>query len=1080
MPLTLTSFPQVPPSRTALTTADTARYITGPAARNFELIETLLESIEATINAMPTETKSASMPDTGELWDKWIDESSSNQLKVCVNAYTSGNGTAGDWLSIRDAATLTLATSAAATAETAKLQRASTFPAAYTENWIFVDSDTGATYVCTETYTAALPSGDRASKFQSVLDATTSAAVASAQAAINNLADDGIITANEKITSQREWEQIQENFTLATSLATALSQTSSSQYIALQSAYNNLNLYLNTTLNIFADLTSDVSLVSLSTTRSAWKTNWKAYYSAMTTFQDFISTTLDTDIDNVQTDETITLAEKREASLRWQYEVRNYANHSAVTDSLNNAGLITKASNAEWIAYNTAYNSLNTYLNTKLDLFNNTTWPLLLSTKSSSASEWATKWQDLTDAERDLSKITNTTQISSIDSLADDNVISAGGEKNLAISAWNAINGTGGTGGEYDLLNQRTQALITAGHTSLSTLKTNLTADYTALKDYLDGLTDFYNASVNTTVVNAEWDSAWTDYFKTYATLDSTVAQIYDTQIGLVTNIVDDGTIAVGAEKQALVELMGRLATEKAKMVTRAAIGVGASSTAYVAAYDDLYSYITTSVYANVAAFQDTTTVATGINRTTFRNKFDVYYTAREDLETAIIENNFNNLSIDSAAIPNMASDGSITSEEKYVAQTYWTAIYGTADDGEKASLIQQATDFGVGASYSTALTDAFQRLFNFLYNNDKGAPLSVPTPLQLFTDMGATKTMDASQQSYWQTYWSAYYTARDTMVTQIQAALNTELNSKIDSDGSVAMAASLNLGGFTVSNMAEASAETEALRKSQLTTHEADTSTHGVTEIVGKDEVQTLTNKTLTTPVIATVKPTATKSIIQPAPAGASDTAVLLALAQTLTNKTLGTGTVLDVDNATVSNLETDNFKDYGGGDTAIRTDVRTIAGGASDSRLVSEKAVRDAIIANPAPEYSWVGVNDCQTSNVGTGVVMATGTLVLPAGKVWKWIRIVLSVDIGAVGGAASVEPKIIKEGTVTVTSNYFHNFKLYGTNDNLTFLHSKVCDYSAEGPPTANNTNILISVEGDISHADRMKAYFIGICG
>ena len=952
MPLELTPFPAVPPSRTALTTADTARYITGPAAANFARIETLLESVEAAIAALPTHSRSASMPDTAGLYDLWIDTSEGDQPKYSINPYTSGNGVTGDWVSLRDAATQTLATSAAASAATATLQQASAFPSFYTINWIFVNSTTGATYVCNETYTAATAEVDREGKFTAIRDAITSAAAVSAQAAIDNLADDGIITANEKITSQREWEQIQENKNLGTTLATSLGQTGAATYITMVAAYDALNTYLNITLNIFDDLTSDVSLVSLVTNRSTWKSKWKAYYSAMSAFQDFITTTQNDDLDSVQSDETITEAEKREAYTRWVYEVKNYANISSTLDAIDASLAITytKASDPNWIAYNSAYNSLNTYLNTTLDLFNNPSWPLILSTKSSNAAEWVSKWQAYTDAESDISTSVTDISISSIDGLGDDNIIGAGGEKNLARSAWNTINGTAGTGGEYDLLSQRTTSLIAAGQTSLSTLKTNLDADYAALKGYLDGLTDFYNASVDTPVDNSEWDFIWTNYYKTYATLDATVSQVYDTQIGLVSNIVDDGTISSGMEKEELRELMGRLAIEKNKMVARAAIGVGASSTAYVAAYDALYTYITGSVYASVAAFNDAPTVATGIDRGTFRSAFDAYYTAREDLQTTIISNNFNNLSLDSAAIPNMTTDGSITSEEKYVAQTYWTAIYGSSDDGEKAALLTQANDFGVSSTYFDALSDAFQCLFNFLYNNDKGAPLSAAVPIEVFTDMGATTTLDASQQSYWQTYWSAYYTARDTMILQIQGALNTEVDGKIDKDGSVVMESNLQMGNNLITGLAQGGAAGQAVEYGQLfTIHEpATTDVHGVGDgaIVGTTLNQTLTNKTLSTPVVSSIYQDAGKTKLLTLPPF-TDTLAIVSTAQTLTNKTLGTGTVLNVDNAIVTNIETDNFKDYGAGDTAIRTDIRASAAGASNTRLVSELGIATALEA-------------------------------------------------------------------------------------------------------------------------------------
>jgi len=72
------------------------------------------------------------------------------------------------------------------------------------------------------------------------------------------------------------------------------------------------------------------------------------------------------------------------------------------------------------------------------------------------------------------------------------------------------------------------------------------------------------------------------------------------------------------------------------------------------------------------------------------------------------------------------------------------------------------------------------------------------------------------------------------------------------------------------------------------LTTHMADTTTHGTSgDIVGTSDTQTLTNKTLTTPVVASLYQDAGKTKLLTMPA-ATDTLVGKDTTDTLTNKTL------------------------------------------------------------------------------------------------------------------------------------------------------------------------------------------------
>ncbi len=91
----------------------------------------------------------------------------------------------------------------------------------------------------------------------------------------------------------------------------------------------------------------------------------------------------------------------------------------------------------------------------------------------------------------------------------------------------------------------------------------------------------------------------------------------------------------------------------------------------------------------------------------------------------------------------------------------------------------------------------------------------------------------------------------------------------------------------------------------------------------------QTLTNKTLTTPVISSISNTGTITLPT-----ASDTLVGRATTDTLTNKTI------DVDNNTVSNIEVDNFKG-----TAIVTEAEGIGSSDNDTSLPTSAAVKDYV---------------------------------------------------------------------------------------------------------------------------------------
>jgi hypothetical protein len=100
-------------------------------------------------------------------------------------------------------------------------------------------------------------------------------------------------------------------------------------------------------------------------------------------------------------------------------------------------------------------------------------------------------------------------------------------------------------------------------------------------------------------------------------------------------------------------------------------------------------------------------------------------------------------------------------------------------------------------------------------------------------------------------------------------------------------------VGTIAATDAQTAIAEVATDAASALSTHEADTSTHGVSEIVGRTEVQTLTNKTLTSPSITT--PTGiVKADVGLGNVDNTSDATKNSASVTLTNKTL-TAPVID-----------------------------------------------------------------------------------------------------------------------------------------------------------------------------------------
>jgi len=156
----------------------------------------------------------------------------------------------------------------------------------------------------------------------------------------------------------------------------------------------------------------------------------------------------------------------------------------------------------------------------------------------------------------------------------------------------------------------------------------------------------------------------------------------------------------------------------------------------------------------------------------------------------------------------------------------------------------------------------------------------------------------------------------------------------------------------------------------------EASTNVHGLAvgvEVVGRTTAQTLTNKTLTAPVIASIVNTGTLTLPT-----STDTLIGKATSDTLTNKTFdtaGTGNSFSI-NGTAITTKT-------GTGSAVLSASPTLTGTAIATNLTASGTVTSALFSGPLTGAVTGNVTGNLTGNVTgnlTGTVTGTSTLDLP----------------------------------------------------------------------------------------------------
>jgi len=446
----------------------------------------------------------------------------------------------------------------------------------------------------------------------------------SVETAITALGLDSVITPAEKKPLKLEWEIIQSRKSKLDAQTTALGLTA--EFATYETEFNDLGTYLNTTIDVFDDMTSNTSV-----TRATWDGYWKDYYDAERDLEKEIEELAQDTADLAEADAASALATLAGISADNKVTASEAVLAEGFWDDVvNEAPVRTAQASLQGVsatAYSAAYDQLDTYLNTTLEVF----------THDFSAdgdididrTTWNSKWRGYYSAratldDNILSRLGTSADVA--DSYGTTDTISKGAEKLAETQRW--------------AIAQMEYAKISAlaGSAGVATATTDAyTSAYDALDTYISGLTSFTTTSVDTSIDETLYTTKWEAYEeKRRDTLDA----ISEIPVSVTADIVDDGVIDPN-EYQIVNGAVIEIRQQTIALTTQAATFSGNSTVSsalstYNSAYTALEDMLTDIAWDS----SEGTSIELGpapLTRSQWRTIWNNYWTAEGDLKAALL-----------------------------------------------------------------------------------------------------------------------------------------------------------------------------------------------------------------------------------------------------------------------------------------------------------------------------------------------------------------------------------------------------------------------------------------------------------
>lgn len=628
------------------------------------------------------------------------------------------------------------------------------------DRWI--SDATGIEETCIESYTSAtldkeskwaISAGELA-KDQVKLQANESQLNgALVDQTFTNVGNDGEITPADKILIEPYFNEAVNEKTGLDQSATFFSILSTLNYTSYAQNYSNLVTYVNTTLDLFGDMNSSTTVDPV-----VWAGEWTSFRQSRSLLrtdignrQIAISETLNGDInslrqdvDNISDDGKITPQEKPQIQREWNdVIVQNKAKIDA------QAVQYSLTSEAEYVNYVSAYNDLNTYLNTTLQLFANMSTTTILTDEGSNSVEFNQKFSNyyLAQANIDIKIDTyfedkingvESVVVDQINKLASDDVITGGAEKQQVLQVWKDI--------QVDYSRHQGDATLYS-----ITIAGDLVNAYNALDTHLNTTLGLFTDMSTDTSIDS---NVFYGFFDTYRVESDAFRETLNvTQNNVIGNISDDGIVSGGTEKRQLQKVWKDIQSEYQTLISSASIYTVAVTPEYTTAYNDLNTYLNTTlgVFDNLAT-------DTPVNPSVFDSNFDEYRARAESFKQVVIQAQKDSVVTEppdynevKTTLTNIAQDGVISAgAEKAKAIATWTAVQ--ASHGQFVSMASTT-----GADITT-LQAKYDQLDSFL-SGLEGVPPDNGTPNFLITDQDTAVGASSFFSNFEQ-----YYVARDDL----------------------------------------------------------------------------------------------------------------------------------------------------------------------------------------------------------------------------------------------------------------------------------------------------------------------------